>query len=67
MKSVAGFLISLWLILGVAYVNNVIDLFDCDFKMSQESDLKCEVVHGVGLFLPPTSIITSFFDSDGEK
>lgn len=45
---------------------NAIKFVQCDFA----SPYKCEVVHGIGVFIPPTSIITVWFNSDkqeGEK
>jgi len=32
----------------------------CDF----EPDYKCEVIHAIGIFMPPASLITVWFDAD---
>jgi hypothetical protein len=39
---------------------NAYKLTTCDF----DAPYKCEVIHGIGLFIPPTSLITAWFDSD---
>ena len=39
---------------------NVIKFLSCDFK----SDYKCEIVHGIGVFFPPSSVVTVWFDDD---
>lgn len=45
----------------VPWVWNGVKLLRCDF----ESDYKCEVIHGVGVVIPPTSLITVWFGDDG--
>lgn len=45
------------------YVNNAYDLSQCDF----ESPYRCEVIHGVGVALPPTSLVTMWFDNDADQ
>ena len=40
---------------------NAAKLMSCDFK----SDYKCEVIHGIGVFVPPISIVTTWFGDDG--
>lgn len=42
------------------YINNILDLADCDFA----APYKCEVVHSVGVVLPPASVVTSFVGTD---
>ena len=42
------------------WVVNVIKFVDCDF----ESDYRCEAIHGAGVFIPPASFITMWFDDD---
>lgn len=42
---------------------NLYKLIQCDF----ESDYKCEVVHAVGVFLAPASVVTVWIDDDSEK
>lgn len=39
---------------------NAIKFTYCDF----ESDFKCEVIHGVGLVIPGTAVITVWFNTD---
>lgn len=43
-----------------AYATNAYKFSECDF----ESNYKCEVVHGIGVFIPPTSWVTVWFDVD---
>lgn len=43
-----------------AWSVNAYKLAKCDFK----SDYKCEAVHAIGLFAPPASFVTVWFDSD---
>ena len=47
----------LWLIVLVAYINNLIDLFSCDF----ETPFKEEIIHLIGVFIPPASLITCWY------
>ena len=58
----------LFVVVGVgSWVWNVVKFASCDF----ESNFKCEVVHGAGVFVPPLSIVTVWFSDDssnqGEK
>jgi len=50
------------LVLGgvFSYVGNVIKVTNCDFA----SDFRCEVIHGVGVIIPPASLITVWFEDD---
>lgn len=51
------------IVLTVAcWLGNTTKFVACDF----ESPLNCEIVHGVGLIMPPASIITIFYDTDKE-
>ena len=60
MKALAlGYILFIVLIIG-CWINNFVDLVDCDFEVP----LRCEVIHSVGLF-PPFSLVTSWFESDG--
>lgn len=43
-----------------SWVWNAVKFASCDF----ESDFKCEVVHGAGVFIPMASLITVWFDVD---
>lgn len=45
---------------AAAWITNAYKLTGCDF----ESPYKCEVVHAVGVLVPPASIATVWFDSD---
>ena len=47
----------------VMYVFNIVKFVQCDF----ETDYKCEVIHAVGVFVPPAALITVWFDTDGEE
>lgn len=66
MKKQKGFtLIELIVVLvivigGWSWIWNAVKLASCDF----ESDYKCEVIHGVGLVIPPLSIGTAWFADD---
>lgn len=42
------------------WVWNAAKFAQCDF----ESNYKCEIIHGIGLFVPPASWITVWFDTD---
>jgi prepilin-type N-terminal cleavage/methylation domain-containing protein len=66
MKKQNGFtlvelVIVLVLVIGVVpWIWNGVKFLSCDF----ESDYKCEVIHGAGVFIPPASLITVWFDDD---
>lgn len=51
-------LVAIVLVLGVVlcapWVINAVKFLDCDFK----PDYKCEVVHGIGVVIPPMSYLT---------
>ena len=47
----------------IVYILNISKLADCDFS-SEGKDFKCEVVHGIGVVVPPTSIITVWYGTD---
>ena len=46
-----------WIIIVISWVNNLIDLFACDF----EAPFKDEIIHLIGVFIFPASIITCWF------
>ena len=46
--------------LGVLYITNVYKLFQCDFK----SPYKCEVIHGIGVIIPPLSSVSAWFEEE---
>ena len=52
---------ALGILFTVMYAFNIVKLVQCDFK----TDYECEVVHAVGVFVPPASLITVWFDTDG--
>jgi len=66
MKKQNGFtLIELIIVLVIvtgfgSWIWNAVQLASCDF----ESNYKCEAIHGIGLVVPPTSIITIWFGDD---
>ena len=45
----------------VAWFWNAAKIASCDF----ESNYKCEVIHGIGIIVPPLSVITVWFGDDG--
>ena len=45
---------------GISWIWNAAKLVSCDF----ESNYKCEIVHALGVFVPPLSPITVWFASD---
>ena len=67
MKNQRGFtllelIIVLFFTIGpICWIWNAVKLASCDFN----ADYRCEVIHGVGLILPPTSVITVWFSDDG--
>lgn len=46
----------------VPYVWNAVKLVSCDF----ESDYRCEAIHGIGVIIPPASIVTVWFADDSK-
>jgi hypothetical protein len=42
------------------WIWNAVKFVSCDF----ESDFKCEVIHGAGVFIPGAAVITVWFDTD---
>lgn len=57
---VGSIVLALISLVAVCYVNNVLDFVDCDFQ----APYKCEIVHGVGVVLPPVSVVTTFVGTD---
>lgn len=55
-------IIILWLIVIISWVGNIVKFTSCDF----ESDFRCEVIHGIGVFVAPASIVTVWFDDDSK-
>lgn len=66
MKNERGFTIYYMVIVMVLLVAivpfgwNAVKFASCDFR----SDYKCEVIHGIGVIMPPASIVTVWFASD---
>ena len=42
------------------WIWNAAKLASCDF----EPNYKCEVIHGIGLIIPPSSVVTAWFADD---
>lgn len=57
MKNGVTKLFILWLIYAVSWIINVIKLCMCDFEPSYKE----EIIHGVGAFVPFSSLITMWF------
>ena len=49
-------------IIVTPWIWNAAKLASCDFK----SDYKCEVVHIIGVVIPPAAYVTVWFDDDGK-
>ena len=47
-------------IAAIPWIWNGVKFANCDFV----SDYKCEIIHGAGVFIPPASWITVWFDTD---
>ena len=58
MKALAYLIITVLAI--TPYCWNGYKLANCDFK----SDYKCEIIHGIGVVIPPSALITVWFDAD---
>ncbi len=54
------YIILITAIIVMPWVWNGVKFVNCDF----ESDWKCEAIHGAGIFIPPASYITVWFDDD---
>lgn len=44
----------------VPWLWNIVKFASCDFEPSY----RCEIIHGVGVVVPPAAIITVWFDTD---
>lgn len=53
-------MIILLALLLTPYVWNASKLLSCDF----ESNYKCEVIHGIGVVIPPAAFVTVWFAGD---
>lgn len=47
-------------LLLVFWLWNFVKFTSCDF----EPNYRCEVIHGVGIIVPPTAMVTVWFDID---
>ena len=56
-----GTLIVIAVVVTTPWFWNAAKLFSCDF----ESNYRCEIIHGVGVVVPPLSIVTVWFGDDG--
>jgi hypothetical protein len=52
----------IFIVFVAIWITNLLKFLDCDF----ESNYKCEVVHGVGVFIPPVSVFTAWVKADKE-
>ena len=46
----------------VCWLGNTVKFVECDYDLP----LNCEIIHGVGLIMPPASVVTVFYGSDKE-
>lgn len=56
-KTLGCLSISIYIFFGVCWVINIYKLATCDF----DRPYKEEVIHAVGLLIPPTSVVTVWF------
>lgn len=52
----------IYLAIITAWFVNAYKFSECDFKLTDESDLKCELIHGIGIF--GFAPVTVWFDTD---
>ena len=50
-------------IFTIPWAWNAVKFINCDFELSWE----CEIVHGVGILVPPSAYVTVWFDDDSDK
>jgi len=59
--TLTGLLVVLWISFSIStWIWNATKLASCDF----DAPYRCELIHGVGLVLPPLAIVTAWFDID---
>lgn len=58
--SVFFLILSFIVFFAVSYVTNVVKLVKCDFK----PEYKEEIVHSIGLVVPPLSMVTAWVNLD---
>ena len=56
-------LLILFILAVTPYLWNGYKLANCDF----ESSYKCEVIHGIGVIIPPAAFVTVWFSVDGDE
>ncbi|MCK5128151.1 MAG: hypothetical protein KAR42_17985 [candidate division Zixibacteria bacterium] len=54
-------LLIIFVLAVIPYIWNIVKFTSCDF----ESNYKCEIIHGVGIIIPPAAYIGVWFDDDG--
>lgn len=54
------YMVLILILLMTPWVWNAVKFSNCDF----ESDYKCEVIHGIGVGVPPAAYVTVWFDTD---
>ena len=54
-------LILIIILCGGLWIWNLVKFVSCDF----ESGYRCEVIHGIGVAVPPASLVTVWFGDDG--
>lgn len=55
-----SYIIIIVVLAALPYVYNATKFVGCDFV----ADYRCEVIHGIGVVIPPASYVTVWFDSD---
>lgn len=53
----SGCAIIIWLIFALCWLTNAVKLVNCDF----DAPYKEEIIHTIGLVVPPASIVTVWF------
>lgn len=53
-------IVTLATLAATPWILNAVKFANCDFQ----SDWKCEVIHGAGVFIPPASFITVWVATD---
>ena len=58
-QAIIGNLIAL-LIFAACWITNLVKFINCDF----ETPYKSEVIHAVGVFVPPACVVTVWYRTD---
>lgn len=53
----SGCAIIIWLFFAICWLINAVKLVKCDF----DAPYKEEIIHAIGLLVPPASIVTAWF------